>query len=85
MATAHKIIDGIQCNTADWYNFVASPNQQLSESLIAAILNHPMVDCISVPWMFSYHYQQQKKQHSSLSYARYISCKQVLDKLNRLF
>lgn len=83
MATIQKVINEIECNSADWHNLLAYPAEE-HKTLIQSITQHPMVDCISVPFLFSYYYRWYKKQEVSTSYARYVSCKLVLEKLHFL-
>ncbi len=86
MATAHRIINRIACNSADWHNCersLSSINDPL-DSLIQQIMHHPMKDCVSVPWLFSYHYQQMRKRHD-VEESKIQACALVVIALDRLY
>ena len=86
MATTHRVIHRIQCNSADWSNCersIASIKDPL-DSFIQQILHHPMKDCISVPWLFSYYYQQMRTRFD-VNEARIQACALVVIKLDALY
>ena len=86
MATLHKIINGTACNSADWPNSERSEQSKVDpilNKLVQAILHHPMKGCISVPWVFSYYYQNCR-QHREVFIARELACMQLLDVLDKI-
>lgn len=87
MATTHKTIHGIACNTADWYNCeksLASFVDATFDNVVQKIMHHTMKDCISIPWLFSYNYQILRKTELTVETARYQACVQVLKALDAL-
>jgi len=81
-----KTIAGVSCTGADWQNLVASQissDDFTTDILIQDILYHPMVTCISVPWLFSYHYRQVKEK-MPIKDARTHSCRKILQVLNSI-
>lgn len=86
MATTHKVINSIKCNSADWTNCERSTISKADplDALVQQILHHPMKDCISVAWVFSYQYQKLKRLYD-VTESRIQACAVVIIKLDNLY
>lgn len=84
MPTLHRNINGVDCNSSDWTNCLrsTSANEEKLHEVIQTILEHPMKDCVSLPFLFSYHYGQLFKD--DVPAARYRAAVRVLAALNKL-
>jgi len=47
-------------------------------------MHHPMKDCLSVPWVFSYHYQKMRKKYD-VNEARIQAAALTVIKLDALY
>jgi hypothetical protein len=86
MPTNTHTINGRECFSSDWPNTTYCNGRFKHPELyklIREINEHPMKDCISVPWVFSYHYRPMR-EHMNINDARAHACRKILQVLNSI-